>query len=249
MQTENAIQLKPYGYIYKVTNNFNGKCYIGQSIDRPEEGRWKAYKRLNCKKQHKLYNTLKKNGPENFIYEIIATGFDKTNLDFLEDTYEICYDSINNGYNIRRGGSHGKHSEETKQKMSISSKGNKGNLGRKFTEEHKGKLSNARKGFKPSTLSIEKSAAGHRGIKYSDEIRQKLSESHKGFKHTEETKRKITESNKGLKRSEETKRKLSMAKKGKPCKPFTDEHRRKIAETKMRKRMERLRIDYTNHQI
>ena len=129
MQTQ-AIQLKPYGYIYKVTNNFNGKCYIGQSINRPERGRWKAYKCLDCKGQHKLYNTLKKNGPKNFTYEIITTGFDKDNLDFLEDTYEICYDSINNGYNIRRGGANGI---------------NNPNFGKRMSEEQKRKISESLK--------------------------------------------------------------------------------------------------------
>lgn len=235
MQPETAIQLRPYGYIYKVTNKFDNKCYIGQSIHHPT-GRWYHYKKLDCRKQTKLYNALKKHNPNNFIYEIIDTGFDKNNLDFLEYTYVILYNSVNGGYNCVAGGS-GKLPMSHEKKTILS------NIlkGRRHSEKTKQKMSIARKGYKPSAESVEKSAAGHRGIKFSVEILQKLSECHKGCKHSEETRRKLSESNKGQKRSEETKRKLSIARKGKPCKPFTDEHRRKIAETKLRKRLERFR--------
>ena len=175
MQTE--IQLRPYGYIYKITNNFNNKCYIGQSINRPEEGRWKAYKRLDCIDQHKLYNTLKKNGPDNFTYEIIATGFDKTNLDFLEDTYEILYNSIDNGYNIKRGGANGKHSEKTKLKISLSNIGK--NKGKTASETTKQKLSKA-----------------HKGVLFTVEHKQNMSNNHPRYwlnkSHTKETKKKIS---------------------------------------------------------
>lgn len=205
MQTET--QFHPYGYIYKITNSINNKCYIGQTVLLLEE-RWTSYKNLNCKKQPKIYNALKKYGPEAFMYEQLDTAPDQIVLDYLEDFYIQCLDSIKNGYNCKEGGAHGKHSRETKQKisnsckgrivssetllkMSKASKGNKNNTGRKFSTEHRQKMSNARKGFKPSAASVEKSAAGHRGIKYSSEIRQKLSDSHKGSKHTEETKRKI----------------------------------------------------------
>lgn len=55
--------------IYKITSP-SGKIYIGQSINI--ERRWiKSYKNLQCKSQTRLYNSLKKYGPENHIFEII----------------------------------------------------------------------------------------------------------------------------------------------------------------------------------
>jgi group I intron endonuclease len=54
--------------IYKITSPTN-KIYIGQSVDI--ERRFKEYKRLNCKKQTKLYFSLKKHGVENHVFEIL----------------------------------------------------------------------------------------------------------------------------------------------------------------------------------
>ena len=155
MQTQ-AIQLRPYGYIYKLTNKINGKCYIGQSINIPEI-RWQKYRHLQCKQQIKLYNALKKYGPTNFTYEIITIGSSKNNLDFLEDVYELHYDSINNGYNIRRGGSHGKHSNESKIKISNAFKG------KKHSQEHRIKNSKSHIGIKASDIrkiNMSKSLSG-----------------------------------------------------------------------------------------
>lgn len=82
------------------------------------------------------------------------------------------------------------------------------NIGKKWSEEAKIKMSKS-----------------HKGQKLSEEHKRKISEAHKGVsshmkgkKHSEETKRKMSEARKGQKRephSEETKRKLSEANKGK----------------------------------
>lgn len=55
--------------VYKIVSPIN-KIYIGQSINI--ERRWKKdYFSLKCKSQTKLYNSLKKYGPENHIFEIL----------------------------------------------------------------------------------------------------------------------------------------------------------------------------------
>jgi len=54
--------------IYKITSPTR-RIYIGQSVNI--KSRVKAYKRLDCKMQHKLYNSLKKHGVENHTFEII----------------------------------------------------------------------------------------------------------------------------------------------------------------------------------
>ena len=70
--------------IYKITNP-EGKIYIGQSINI--EKRWKGYKNFHCKGQHKLYNSLKKYGPENHTFEIIEECI-MEELDIREEFYK-----------------------------------------------------------------------------------------------------------------------------------------------------------------
>ena len=125
--------------IYKLTSP-SGKCYIGQSVDIVQ--RILQYKKLQCKSQIKLYNAIKKYGFKNFKIEILYetnTQFKHLNsmLDIMEIRWIKKFNSIVDGYNIRSGGSFGKHSEESKQKMSKS-----GKL-KVFTEEHKLHLSKA----------------------------------------------------------------------------------------------------------
>lgn len=133
MQTDTSY--KPYGYIYKITNPINNKCYIGQTTQRISS-RWHRYKKLKCKGQPKLYNALLKYGSNNFIYEIFddsATNQDE--LDFLEKSYIYCFNSIEYGYNDKEGGSNGKHTNETKQKLSAI------NTGKKLSVNTKEKIS------------------------------------------------------------------------------------------------------------
>jgi group I intron endonuclease len=99
MQT--SIQLS-YGVIYKVTNNFNGKCYIGQTTDYKR--RLRKYRLLHCKGQPKLYNALKKYGISNFTFDIITSTPTMKQLDILEKLYIALLDTIKTGYNCDRGG-------------------------------------------------------------------------------------------------------------------------------------------------
>ena len=207
MQTQ-ALQLRPYGYIYKLTNKINGKCYIGQSINKPEKCRWLNYRRLNCKGQPKLYNALKKYGPDNFTYEIVETGFNKDNLDFLEDTYEIWCNSIDNGYNIRRGGANGKMSEESKRKLS------KSNIGRIISKETRQKISKANKGRKMSAEQNKRNSETHKGKTSPKEARQKISKALKGRTYSSETLQKISNTLKGHICHQETRQKISNTLKG-----------------------------------
>lgn len=59
--------------IYKITNNINGKVYIGQSIDINK--RWKEHKyrsQIPNKEYDKyLYRAFRKYGLENFTFEIL----------------------------------------------------------------------------------------------------------------------------------------------------------------------------------
>jgi group I intron endonuclease len=134
--------------IYKITNNVNGKVYIGQT--------WKLIKyRFDAHKRSKhcikLYNAMEKHGRENFSIELITFCSTQETADYWEEYFIKKYDSINLGYNLREGGSHGKTSEETKRKLSIAGKGRPApNKGIAASPETIAKLSSMRKGVKKS---------------------------------------------------------------------------------------------------
>jgi len=102
------------------------------------------------------------------------------------------------------------HSEESKIKMSEAHKGNTYCLGKTLSEKHKKNLSEANKGEKNSFY----------GKTHSEESRKKISDIHKGKTVSEETRRKIGEESKGntnwlgKTHSEETRKKISEAGKG-----------------------------------
>ena len=82
--------------IYKITNPA-GKIYIGQSINI--QRRFKSYFNLNCKKQIKLFNSLKKYGVENHIFETVCICT-KEELNDKERHYQDLYLVISgNGLN------------------------------------------------------------------------------------------------------------------------------------------------------
>lgn len=90
--------------IYKITNNINNNCYIGQSIHIEE--RWKEHKsEYNWGRENKkpLYLAFKKYGIENFSFEIIEECKPEQ-LNLKEQYWIDYYDSYNNGYNMTSGG-------------------------------------------------------------------------------------------------------------------------------------------------
>jgi len=139
--------------IYKITSPTN-RVYIGQSVDI--KSRLTQYKRLDCKNQPKLYNSLKKYGFKSHIFEVIHYC-DIEELNELERYYQDLYDVLNKGLNLKlteTSDKSGKLSEETKRKISLIHKG------RRLTDETKRKMSKTRKGRKFSEQhKINKSIA------------------------------------------------------------------------------------------
>lgn len=114
--------------IYKITSP-NGSIYIGQSINI--YSRWSDYFNLDCDEQIRLYRSFKKHGVENHIFEIIHVLdlYDKEILDLLEIYYIKHFDCFDtpHGLNLKEGGSHGRASKETREKLSKSRIGKKQN--------------------------------------------------------------------------------------------------------------------------
>ena len=93
------------GYIYKITNKLNNKCYIGQTVKNPEK-RFQQHRNNYTKSyfsQIVLYKAFNKYGIENFIFEVIEE-VENNKLDEKEKYWIEYYDSYFNGYNSTLGG-------------------------------------------------------------------------------------------------------------------------------------------------
>lgn len=108
--------------IYKITSP-TGRIYIGQSTNIHK--RFKHYKSLDCKRQHKIYNSLKKYGTDNHVFEIVEICKIEE-LNEKERFYQDHFGVIKNGLNCVLTDTNIKRKEysiDTKIKASNSKKG------------------------------------------------------------------------------------------------------------------------------
>lgn len=109
--------------IYKITNEINDKIYIGQTTQSLND-RIKNYwdEVVYSKTSRPIIEAMRKYGYNKFHFEIVEDNINsKEELDQKEIYYIKFFHSLTkeNGYNIENGGnSVGKHSEETKYKIS-----------------------------------------------------------------------------------------------------------------------------------
>ena len=85
--------------IYKITNNLNGKVYIGQTT-RSLAAR--IYEHIH--NHSRVGKDMVKYGRDNFDISVIDNAKTKEELDDLEIFWIAWYNSTQNGYNILRGG-------------------------------------------------------------------------------------------------------------------------------------------------
>ena len=147
-----------YGYIYRITDLTNGKCYIGQhKYDKPV---------LDPKYHGSSYilrNQIKAH-PERFLEELLMICATLEEANYFETYFIEHMNTIHpNGYNLNNGGNIHKPTKEVREKIS------KANKGRKQTKEE-----------------IERRVEKMRGRKHSQETKRKMSESAKG-KHIGQT--------------------------------------------------------------
>lgn len=203
--------------IYKITNP-KGKVYIGQSVDIIR--RKNTYKNFKSPSQPRIYNSIKKYGWENHIFEII----EECTLEQLserETYWKQYYIDENDGdwsmvlfCNLYDNGT-GPLSEETKRKI-----GN-ANKGRKYSEETCKKISIKLKGRKYSEETIKKlsqprSEQAKKNMKYpkskehSDNIKKGRAKNK--ITYTQESRDKIKNSNKKhYEKGSERNKKLSIS--------------------------------------
>lgn len=188
------------GQIYLVTNNLNGKQYVGQTTvagNKVGHG-------------YMVTAAYKKYGKQNFSYEVAKSGIpDRNTLNYLERFWIKTFDSRTpNGYNIEHGGSDkDKVSDETRELK------RQQNLGKKHSAETKARMSSAHLSKTPEQKAEHsaKLSAARKWRKWSDDTKAKMSKSHTGRVVSEGTRNKLRAVNTGKILSEETKMKLSEA--------------------------------------
>ena len=186
--------------IYKITSP-SGRIYIGQSITIQK--RFNSYKRSDKKNesQIKLFNSFKKYGVENHLFEIIEQC-DFNLLNERERYWQDFYNVLDIGLNCNLTKTNQlklKFSKETIEKISKSKIGNKYWVNKNHSLESKNKMSLSKK-----------------NLILSDKTKQKISLSLKNHIVTDFTKNKISKNNGkywlGKKRNINTKNKMSESK-------------------------------------
>ena len=103
-------------YIYKITNQMNGKFYIGKTKRKSIARRWFEHQ-YNARKidyRHPLYDSIKRYGPEKFEIEVI----EECEEDVLSEKEALWIKKLSPQYNLTEGGEGGdtfsKRSEKSK---------------------------------------------------------------------------------------------------------------------------------------
>ena len=231
-------------YIYKITNTLTNKKYIGQRKLRKNKS---PYTDNYMGSGTYIKKSILKYGIENFTKEVLKSDIESQNE---SNDFEILYVKeyntlVPNGYNLTNGGcsiSGYKHSEDTKQKMSLKSKGIKKSIehNKKNSESHKGqiisdetkkKISDKLKGIKKTPLSEEtkkKISDKLKDRKLPDDVKEKIRNSILGQKRTNETKENISKSLKGKKK---TKEHIAAMRKSRVYTKLTNEQKDKISKS------------------
>lgn len=100
-------------YIHK--NKTNNKMYIGITHQNPAQ-RWRSQGK-GYKSQEKFYRAIEKYGWDGFEHIILFNNLTKLEASEKEQQLISIFDTINNGYNVSKGGSTTNHSQETIEKI------------------------------------------------------------------------------------------------------------------------------------
>lgn len=183
--------------IYKITSP-SGKIYIGQSKDIKK--RWSQYRRLDCKRQFKIYNSLKKYGVKNHCFEVIQEC-EEVFLSHIERYWQEYYNCVEQGLNLEYNPVNKKYrllSKESRDKIS------KSKIGVPRSQETKDKLREINTGKKhlyESRKKMSKSRLGEKNHNYgkrmSEDTKKKISDKNRNMVFTKEHRLKISIKNSG----------------------------------------------------
>lgn len=146
----------------------NGQKYVGQTWYPLRVRMSRGY----SNNPH-LYSSILKYGKSSFRYKILTICSTQEIADFYEDYFITKYDTINNGYNIKSGGSHGRQSDKTKAKISIA------NTGKRRTPEQKRRIAQSIAGEKHPHFGRTGILSQNYGKRHTDETKEKRSKINK----------------------------------------------------------------------
>lgn len=106
-----------YGIVYALNHKPTGRVYVGQTVQS-------ISRRMSSHKRHteciRLRRAIDKHGMSAFEVSVLALAHSKDELDELERKWITALSALDRekGFNIREGGSFGKHTEASKRRMS-----------------------------------------------------------------------------------------------------------------------------------
>lgn len=166
--------------VYKHTNKINRKAYIGITSQSPEQ-RWGKNGTGYISSPH-FYSAIQKYGWDNFEHEILLTELTKEEACQKEQELIKEFNTLNReyGYNSTSGGEIFVMNKETKEKISKALQGNKNGFGHPCSDEKKKKIQQAQLGRKFSEEHKKKlsEAAKRRHVPCSEEKKEKLKQSY-----------------------------------------------------------------------
>jgi group I intron endonuclease len=126
--------------IYKATNTVNGKVYVGLTSMGLKKRKTKHLYEAKKKAYNSAFHAaIRKNGVSKFLWEVIDKSDSMDDLYKKESYWISFFNSYKDGYNLTKGG--------------------EGNLGYKYTDEDKMKVSLANRGENSSSATIDENTA------------------------------------------------------------------------------------------
>jgi group I intron endonuclease len=217
------------GYIYKITNIVNGKCYIGVTTMSTPEKRWNHHRntlksKVGCPA---LKASMNKHGVDKFKFEVLIICFNEDAFRYEKEYIKKYNSIIPNGYNMNAGGTLGEtrkgvpHTPETLLKIKEGR--------RKFKEANPNHYETYRERHQATMKTVDISFCIKNSEKFQKAKQEKRLGTHshknktKNGKLAEETKEKIKNSViKYYEKNSIEKHRIAMAKAvGKPISQYT----------------------------
>lgn len=185
-------------YVYKITCKITDEYYFGSSFNAKSDQYWGG--------GTKIRERIAQYGKENFVKEILGEFYDRTIAHQVENQYIEKFRNDEKCLNIACDHKFGTYSDETREKHSVSTCGEKNhNFGKHFSEEHRAKIGASQRGenhhyfgkhlSEDHRAKIGAAMCGEKnhnfGKTFSDETRAKLSASLRGKNLSEEHRAKI----------------------------------------------------------